>query len=166
MKATETEIARLLARYGIAPIETRGTASARAAAGGRTATIYLSRAEGPAQLTLSVGGVTVTAVPPNDLSGALAVVRNLQAMGGLPGDASFEHMLAGLLEKAVRLFDETGATAFALSSLHLHPTSYHIGEATLLHEKPLELKPRLEPDTHDRHAIYDHRHGDSTKFPK
>jgi hypothetical protein len=81
-------------------------------------------------------------------------------------DRGFEHMLADLLLKITKLFDQCGATRLELSPLRLHATSYHIEKAAPLHEKPLRITTRLEPDSHDRRAVFDHRHGDSIKNPK
>jgi len=166
MRATDNEIARLLARYGIAPLAVRGSDSMKAARRGRMANLLIAREENAEILTLTVGGKRTRSNRPHDLAEARAIVVALRSAAALPDDPSFEHMLADLLVKAAKLFEETGATRFELSSLRLHPTSYHIGKATLLHDKPLHIKARLEPDSHDRRAVFDHRHGDSTKNPK
>ena len=166
MKATNGEIEQLLARHGIAPLAMRGSDSMEAARGGRAASLCIAR-EGNAEiLTVTVGGKRAGGNPPHGIAEARAIVEALRSEAALPNDRSFEHMLADLLVKAAKIFEETGATKFEMSSIRLHPTSYHIGEATLIHDKPLHVKARLESDSHDRHAVFNHRHGDSTKFPK
>jgi hypothetical protein len=166
MRATDDEIARLLARYKIAPLAVRGSDSMKASRGGRMANLCIAREDGAERLILTVAGKRADGNLPHDLAGARAIVGTLRSEAALPDDPSFEEMLADLLVKAAKLFEETGATRFELSSLRLHPTSYHIGKVTLLHDKPLHVKARLEPDSHDRRAVFDHRHGDSTRFPK
>lgn len=166
MRATDDEIARLLARYEIAPVAVRGSDSMKAARGGRIANLCIDREDHAERLILTVGRKEVGGDPPHDLTEARAIVGELRSEAAIPDDPSFEHMLADLLVKAVKLFEETQATRFELSSLRLHPTSYHIGKATLLHDKPLRVKARLGPDSHDRRAVFDHRHGDSIKNPK
>ncbi len=166
MNAKKEEIEILLACHGLASPAVGGTGSAAAATGGRIADLTIERtAEGP-QLGLAVDGGRSDAPLPHERQAALAIVADLRAKARLPDDASFEHMLADLLVKAAKLFEDSGATKLEFASLHLHPSSYHIGEVTLLHDKPLHLTPRLAGDSHDRRAIFDHRHGDSTKFPK
>jgi hypothetical protein len=166
MKATDKELARLLARYEIAPLAARGSDSMKASRGGRVADLLIAREEDAEMLTLTVGEKRTRSNLPHDLAEARAIVGTLRSEAALPNDPSFEHMLADLLMKAARLFEETGATRFELSSIRLHPTSYHVGKATLLHEKVLHVKARLKPDSHDRRAVFDHRHGDSIKNPK
>ena len=166
MRATDDEVAELLARYEIRPLAVHGSDSMRAAQGGRISNLCIVRKNDGGTLTVMIGDKSATADLPRGLTGACRIVERLRSQAALPNDPSLEHMLADLLVKAARLFEETGATRFELSSLRLHPASYHIGKATLLHEKPLHVKERLEPDSHDRRAIFDHRHGDSTRFPK
>jgi hypothetical protein len=166
MKATDAEIERLLARHGIAALGIRGGDSIEASRGGWAANLCITHSGGSDTLALTISGVRAEGHPPHDLADALSIVSTLRSQAAVPDDPSFEHMLADLLVKAAKVFEETEATKFELSSLRLHPTSYHIGKATLLHDKALHVKARLKPDTHDRHAVFSHRHGDSTEFPK
>lgn len=166
MEATREEIDILLACHGLSSPAVAGTDSAAAATGGRVADLQIERTGDGAQMHLQVGEGRCDAPAPRDRDAALAIAETLRADARLPHDASFEHMLADLFYKASKMFADSGATRLAFSPLHLHPASYHIGHVTLLHEKPLHLTPRLEHDSHDRHAVFDHRHGDSTKFPK
>ncbi|MGC1380854.1 MAG: hypothetical protein WA814_07495 [Candidatus Baltobacteraceae bacterium] len=153
----------LFARHGLAPIAPGGSDSAEAVQGGRAGSLAIVR-EGGVRLT--VAGATVTAPKPHDAGEARAIVDRLRAQGAIPKDASFERMLADVLLKAARVFDDADANSLELAPLHLHPTSYGIGQVTLMHERPLRIKPRLDPDSHDRHAVFNHRHGDSVRFPK
>jgi hypothetical protein len=66
----------------------------------------------------------------------------------LPHDPSFERMLAELLLRASKLFENAHATKLEFSFV-----TYHIGEVTLLTDKPLHAEAR-------------HRHGDSTTNPR
>jgi hypothetical protein len=166
MRATDDEIARLLMRYKIGPLTVRGSNSRKAAEGGRMADLCIFRENGAERLTVTVGGKRAGGDLPRGLTEARAIVAELRSEAALPNDPSFEHMLADLLVKSAKLFEESAATRFELSRVRLHPTSYYIGKATLLHQKPLHVKTRLEPDSHDRRAVFNHRHGDSTKFPK
>ncbi len=166
MEATKTEIDRLLERSGIAPLEIHGTDSSAAARGGREGNLCIVRSDGRDIAVLTVGNGRADGPVPHNLAEALAIVQMLRAKAAIPDDASFEHMLGDLLVKATKLFEESGATKFELGSLRLHPTSYHAGSATLIHDKPLHVGARLEPDSHDRRAVFDHRHGDSIKNPK
>jgi hypothetical protein len=167
MKATKAEIERLLASHGIAPLLVSGSDSAKAAQGGRIAQLRIEQDEDrPSLLTIAIAGHSAQSPVPHDLGDARAVVASLRAQGALPSDSSFEHMLADLLLKASRLFEDSEASRLAFSRVHLHPSSYHVEEVELIHEKPLHTEARLAPDSHDRRAVFDHRHGDSTEFPK
>ncbi len=166
MKATATEIERLLERSGIAPLGVGGTNAAEAARGGREANLCILRTDGRDVVVFTIGSARAEGTPPRDLTEALAIVQSLRTQAAVPDDASFEHMLGDLLVKATKVYEESGATKFELASLHLHPTSYHVGKATLIHEKPLHLTARLDPHSHDNRAVFDHRHGDSLKNPK
>jgi hypothetical protein len=167
MKATETEIERLLASHGIASLGTGGGDSAEAARGGRIAELRIERRDDTESiLTVTIGSHFVESRPPHDDAEAQSIIASLRSQGAIPDDASFEHMLADLLIKAAKMFEDCEATSLEFRPLHLHPASYHIGKATLIHGKALKTKARLQPDSHDRHAVFDHRHGDSTKFPR
>ncbi len=166
MNATKQDIEILLARHGIASPQVGGADVAAAAHGGRIGHLTIERAGATAHLVFEVGSGRCEAPAPHDAAEAMAIVQRLREDARFPDERSFEHMLADLVRKATELFEDSGATRLEFASLHLHPTAYHIGEVTLLVDKPLHLKPRLDSDTHDRHAIFDHRHGDSTEFPK
>ncbi|HYL27149.1 MAG TPA: hypothetical protein VEW74_04885 [Candidatus Nitrosotalea sp.] len=166
LKASKAEIDRLFERYGIAPIAIAGSDSRNAARRGWLAEISIGRSEGFERLSLSIGKASVEETPPQSIADARAIVAGLRARGVVPDDASFEHMLADLLAKLTKMFDECEAEELTLTSVRLHPTSYHIGGALLRLKKPLRTKARLEPDSHDRGAVFAHRHGDSTRFPR
>lgn len=166
MKATDVEVARLLESHGIAPVTTGGTDTLEASRGGRVGSIAVAPRDAGDVMLVTVEGKSAEGAPPQSQAEALEIVAELRSEGAIAGDASSEHMLADLLVKTAKLYRDTGATLLELSELHLHPTAYHIGAVKLLHDKPLHTKPRLEPDSHDRWAAFDHRHGDSTKFPK
>jgi hypothetical protein len=148
MKATRPQIERLFRNYGIA-VGAAGSDSRKAAQGGRVARLSIHRQDGDEMLTLAVGGHEVKSQLPHSDEDARRVVALLLAQHAISDDHSFEHMLADLLLKITKLFDECGATRLELSPLHLHATSYHIEKAALLHEKPLRITRRLEPDSHD-----------------
>jgi len=166
MKATDVEVARLLESHGIDPVAIGGTDTLAASRGGRVGSIAVAPREIGDVMVVTVEGKSAEAAPPQTKAEALAMVTGLRTHGAIAGDASSEHMLADLLVKTAKLYHDTGASLLEFSDLHLHPTAYHIGAVTLLHDKPLHTKARLEPDSHDRRAVFDHRHGDSTKFPK
>ncbi len=167
IKATNKELDRLFATHGLAPLEAEGSDSAQASRGGRIAAAFFERrSDLSAALTASVGDHRVQSDLPSDLEDARKIVASLKRQGAIPSDASFENMVADLLLRASALFDESGASSLELAPVHLHPSSYHIGGAVLLHDKPLHTKERLSHDAHDRHAVFNHRHGDSTEFPK
>jgi len=130
------------------------------------ARLSIDRQDGEEMLELAVGEHDVKSRAPHSDEEARKIVGLLRAQHAIPDDHSFEHMLADLLLKITKLFDECGATRLELAPLHLHATSYYIEKALLLHEKPLRITARLEPDSHDRRAVFDHRHGDSIKNPK
>jgi hypothetical protein len=77
-----------------------------------------------------------------------------------------ERMLAHLLVKISRMFRDCGADSLVFEAIHLHKSAYQIGKVRLASATPIHVKARLAHDTHDRHAIFDHRHGDSVEFPK
>ncbi len=164
-KATPAQIERLFRNYGIA-VGAAGSDSRKAAHGGRLARLSIDRQDGDDALVLAVGEHEVKTRAPHSDEEARKIVALLRAQHAISDDHSFEYMLADLLLRITKLFDECGATRLELSSLHLHATSYYIEKALLLHEKPLRITERLEPDSHDRRAVFDHRHGDSIKNPK
>jgi hypothetical protein len=103
---------------------------------------------------------------PSERSGQFVKNRSADVDRRLPRDASFHHMLAEPLLRASKLFEDARATKLEFSLLRLHPSTYHIGAVALLAGKPLHVEARLEPDSHDRRAVFHHRHGDSTINPR
>jgi hypothetical protein len=166
VKVSSHEIDILFERYGIAPVTPGGTDSAGASHGGREARLCLRDGAAGATLEFSVGGAAIETRAPHTDAEAVAIVQSLQTEKAVPRDASFEHMVAHLLVKATKLFEECGGTTFELSPVRLHPTSYHIENVQLVVARPLHVAPRLDPDSHDRRAVFDHRHGDSIVNPK
>lgn len=166
MKATDVEVARLLESHGIASVATGGNDTLEASRGGRVGSIAVAPRDTGDVMVVTVEGRSAEGAPPQTQADALAIVADLRNQGAIAGDTSSEHMLADLLVKTTKLYHDTGATLLEFNDLHLHPTAYHVGAVTLLHDKPLHTKARLESDSHDRWAAFDHRHGDSTKSPK
>jgi hypothetical protein len=165
MATKRSEIDALLAHYGIKPIGTRGTGS-QEAAGGQLATISVERAEEGPVITVTIGGLHATGACPLDRTGALAILETLRSGHLISGDQSLEHMVANLLVKISEMYVDSDAERIIFESVHLHPTSYYIGRVQLKLSAPLHARKRLLPDAHDRHAIFSHRHGDNTRFPK
>jgi hypothetical protein len=118
----------------------------------RPARLLLRRKNGNATLELTIDNVTAKAQTPLDIEGALAVLRPLQAALGVPGDVTFTRTAGDLLVKAAKLFEESMATKFELSSMRLRPTPNQIDGAALVADKPLHLKTRLKPLSLDRNA--------------
>lgn len=166
MNATNAEIERLFAQYGIASLAPGGTSSRDAAQGGRIAQCSIARRGSLESLVVRIGEHEIERKPPADRDEALAIASDLRRKASFSEDAGFEHLVADLLVKATRLFRECEAARLELGDVHLHDSSYHIGKARLTTRKPLHVKARLQPDSHDRWAAFNHRHGDSTRFPK
>jgi hypothetical protein len=160
------EIDDLLARHGIAALTSSGTDSQASARGGVVATVDIVPNDAAPFMRVSIGGIAATGHCPLDHVRAAAIVRALRKSCHMPSDASFDHMLANLLVKLSGLYVDSGAKKMSISDLHLHPTSYHIGQLSIDRATRGHLIPRLDPDSHDRHAVFAHRHGDSTEFPK
>ncbi len=166
MKATLDQIERLLARHKIASTKVEGSDSAAATQGGWRADLTIRRRPPDDVLILTVGTAMLERSRPTDETSAGKIVEEVRIPARLPHDPSFERMLAELLLRASKLFEDAHATKLEFSFLRLHPSTYHIGEVTLLTDKPLHVEARLEPDSHDRRAVFDHRHGDSTTNPR
>jgi hypothetical protein len=164
--AGHAEINELLARHGIAQPLIQGTSSRAAAEGGRIASIHVWRHEEGAKLSLTLQGVRAEVACPLDETHALALVESFRDSKLLPGDKSFEHMLAHLLMKIAAMYAESGAATLTMERVHLHPASYSVGAVTLTREKRETVEHRLDPDSHDRHAVFSHRHGSDQKFPR
>ena len=160
------EIERLLARHGIAGPEVAGSDSREAAIGGRLAQIHFAKHEDGTVATVTIAGIQSTAKCPLDHAGALALAGRLQERHAIGSDGSSAHLLANLLVKLSEAFADSAAEAAIFEDVHLHQASYHIDRVILKHAEPLRFEPRLAPDSHDRHAVFSHRHGDSTEFPK
>lgn len=101
-----------------------------------------------------------------DAGGAHEIVTPFLDAGALPNDPRQVHMLEHLLVNASAMFVDSQAETLTFESIRLHETAYHIGSVVLLRNAPGHLKPRLAPDSHDRHAVFAHRHGDNPDFPK
>jgi hypothetical protein len=166
VKATVDQIERLLARHKIASTKVEGSDSAASAHGGWRADLTIQRRPPHDIVILDVGNATLERSRPTDETSARKIVAEIRIAARLPHDPSFEHMLAELLLRASNLFEDVHATTLEFSSLRLHSSTYHIGEVTLLTDKPPHVAARLEPDSHDRRAVFDHRHGDSTTNPR
>src|SRR5579871_859487 len=131
MKANDTQLALLLDRYGLAPTAIGGSDSFTASQGGHIGLLRLLRNDAGAKLEFTLGRTRVAAEPTRTFDRAEKIAHEVISKAGLANDPSFEHMLAGLFVKATALFEECAASRFELRCLHLHPTSYHIGAATL-----------------------------------
>jgi len=160
------EIARLLARHGIAGLDAAGSDSREAAIGGRLAQIHFAQHEDGPVATVTIAGVEASAHCPLDEAGALALAGRLHERGALGTEAASAHLLAHLLVKMSAAFADSAAEAAIFEDVHLHRAAYHIDRVILKHAEPLRFEGRLAPDSHDRHAVFSHRHGDSTEFPK
>lgn len=166
MKATDAQVGQLMERYGLAPPSIGGSDSLAASQGGYIGLLRLLRDDAGAKLEFTVGRTRVTATPPQRLDEAQRIVAELRSKAALPHDPSFEHMLAGLLLKATTLFDQCAASCFELRSLRLHPTSYHIGGATLVHSKPIHVKAPLDRKSRQVRSVFSVRHGESMRPPR
>jgi hypothetical protein len=166
LKVRRSEIDNLLARHGIAPLTAGGTDSQAAASGGRIANVHIARRGQGTIMSVTIDGVLATSACPLDLEHAKLVVQAFREHHLLPADASFEHMLADLLVKMSAAYVDGGAEELEFEAVHLHPTSYHIGRVNLQSATRVNATSRLAPDSHDRHAVFSHRHGDDAKFPR
>lgn len=166
MKASDAKVKQLLERYGLAPPAVGGSDSLAASHGGRVGLLRLLRNDAGARLEFTLGRTRVTAEPPHSVDEAEVIVGELRSKAALPNDPSFEHMVAGLLLKATTLFDDCAASCFELRSLHLHPTSYHIGGATLVHPKPIRVKAPLDGKSREVWSVFSVRHGGSMRPPR
>lgn len=166
MKATDAQVAQLLERYGLAPPAIGGSDSLAASKGGHIGLLRLFRDDAGAKLEFTLGRTRVTAEPPHNLDQAAIIVGDVRSKAAFAHDPSFEHMIAGLLLKATTLFDQCAASCLELRSLHLHPTSYHIGGATLVHSKPIRVKAPLDGKSRDVRSIFSVRHGASMRPPR
>ena len=165
MKLTRSELDELMARHGLAPLIPGGTDASEAARGGILATVDIAPGE-VALMRVGIEGVTATGRCPLDFVHASGIVEEFREGRLLPHDTSFQHMFAHLLMKLSELYVASGANMLSISELHLHPASYHIEDLAIDGAGPRRLARRLEPDSHDRRAVFSHRHGDSVKFPK
>jgi hypothetical protein len=147
MKATDVEVARLLESHGIDPVAIGGNDTLLASRGGRVGSVVVAPRDSGDVMVVTVEGKSAQGVPPQTQAEALALVATLRGEGAIAGDTSSEHMLADLLVKTAKLYHDTDATLLEFRDLHLHPTAYHIGAVTLLHDKPLHTKARLESDS-------------------
>ncbi|HTX60525.1 MAG TPA: hypothetical protein VMH02_12725 [Verrucomicrobiae bacterium] len=159
----EATIDRLLARYGLRPLEAQGTDTLAAAAGGTVATIRIARRDDADILQFETGAAESSAPLPLTEERALELAQSVRTHGR---DARFSHMVAHLLLGACRMYADTQASLLVFEDVHLHPWAYHIGRVALTTAHAPELVARLAPDSHDRGAVFAHRHGESTAFPK
>jgi hypothetical protein len=160
------EINELLARHGIAQPVVEGSGKRSASEGGRIASIHVWGDEDGARLSLTLQSVRFEAACPLDESHAMALVESFRESRLLPSEPSFERMLAHLLMKVSAMYFDSGAQTLTLDRVHLHAASYFVGPVTLTRGKALHVKPRLESDSHDRHAVFAFRHGSDQKFPR
>ena len=166
MRASDAQLAQLLERYGLAPPAIGGSDSLAASRGGHIGLLRLLRDDAGAKLEFTLGRTRVTAEPPHSFEEAKQIVDQVRSEAALPHDSSFEHMVAGLLLKATTLFEECTASCFELRSLHLHPTSYHIGGATLIHPKPIRVKAPLDGKSREVRSVFSVRPGASMRPPR
>lgn len=159
------DIDRLLERHGIASTLAEGTDTQAAATGGRVATIAVSRSEERTVISLTIGEVRMEGPIPLDATQARSMVERLQSHQKLPAkDPSFDRMVIDLLLKISEMYAESGAHSLTFESVHLHPTSYHIGSVAMQCETPLHVKPRRESEGVDRRATFTQRHRTDQRF--
>lgn len=161
---TASEIDELFKRHGIVPVASdhEGINSS----GGIVTNIYIARgSEGP-YMTVMINDITVIEPCPLDEAHARSLVERFRTHGMPAHDTRVEHMFANLLLKLSKLFTECEAVTVRCDLVHMHPTAYHIGKAHITLGAPLSQKDRLAKHSHDSKAVFAHRHGDSTEFPR
>ncbi len=164
IELTVTEIDELLTRHGIPQVADDDASLADS--GGVVANISIRRTGDESYMTVMINELSSIDLRPVDEERALALVRRFRGHGLPAGETRLEHMFAHLLLKLSELYDESKALTLRCDLVHLHPTSYRIGKVRLQLAAPLELKDRLSPHEHDRHAVFSHRHGSRSTFPR
>jgi hypothetical protein len=157
----DVTVGELLARHGIASPTEHSPGE-----GGRIAGVLVVKDGAGAILTATIGNVSASGTCPIEEADALQLVRSFRGRGLPAADPALERMFAHLLLKISALFFDCAAEVVEFDSVHLHQSAYQIGKVRISGAPPLHVKARLAHDTHDRHAIFDHRHGDSITFPK
>jgi hypothetical protein len=161
------EIDELLARHRLHPNQTSGSASKAAAEGGVLASVYVGLADGKQPVMhLAVGRSSVASRCPLDHIHAQSLVAAFRRKGLLPEHPSFEHMLVNLLARISEMYFDGHLETLSIGELRLHQAAYHLGRIVAHRSSGFRLKPRLEPNSHDRRAVFTHRHGDDVRFPK
>ncbi|HEY8320623.1 MAG TPA: hypothetical protein VIG46_02360 [Candidatus Baltobacteraceae bacterium] len=126
------ELVELLGHYGIkAPV---GRVE-----GGQIADIYGFVDRGGAKaIAIAHGAKRVERACPLDEKTVAAMVEEVFGSTAYR-DASFERLIAHLLERASHLYESVGIDSFRLESIHLHPTGYDIARALAFRTGTLHL---------------------------
>jgi hypothetical protein len=86
--------------------------------------------------------------------GADGLVDQLREKFAIPGDTRTKHTLAHLVTKCARLFLETGIDDLRIETAYLTRVGYRVQRVSMRSTKPIKAHPRLDPDAHDRHAVF------------
>jgi hypothetical protein len=167
VELTKREIDELLARHRLSPTQASGSDSMAAARGGIIGSVDIGLADGRQPVMhVAIGRSSVAGRCPLERMHAQSLVAAFRRKGLLPEDPSFEHMVANLLERICQMYFDARLESLSIGELRLHPTAYHLGRIVAHRTSDFRAKPRLDPDSHDKRAVFAHRHGDDVRFPK
>ncbi len=90
---------------------------------------------------------------PLDAERTRRLVESFMGFGHKPRKAT-QTMLEHALLDVAAFFERSGIERFTIDPMRLHERSYSVLDATMSAPRPLHVKPRLEPDAHDRKGHY------------
>ncbi|MGZ3496318.1 MAG: hypothetical protein ACXWNK_06755 [Vulcanimicrobiaceae bacterium] len=87
----------------------------------------------------------------------LRMVDALREAHVVPDDDAFRGMLVHLLGRSAKLYARSGIDSFTFDPVYLTRRGYRIGAARMLRTQKVRVKKRLQPDAHDRKALFEYR---------
>lgn len=88
---------------------------------------------------------------------AASIVNALHERHLIPGHAHEGHTLEHLLLRCSELFVAEDLESLSLAPVYLRENDYRVAHAEMAHKGPVEAKARLDPDAHDKSAVFDYR---------
>jgi hypothetical protein len=109
------------------------------------------------RITLGCGRFESTRPCPLTTFGAKSMADDLAEQHLIPKHGQERATLVHLLLRCSALFLDEELDHFTLSPLYLRENDYRVGSVGMTHSGPIGQRPRLEPDAHDKGAVFAYR---------
>lgn len=159
MKLSANAVATLLAKYHIQPPVTdeRFLEHADVTRGTQLSLLCFEGKDSRKRLAVGWNRMRWLHECPISEDDAAQTLRELHAAGAVPAAYQEQHTLQHLLVRCSHLYLDEGLLRLRLAPVYLRENGYRIGSAWMWSKSPVTVPRRLEPDAHDKAAVFAHR---------